>query len=148
MSTQEERRRAIGRRLTEERQAIGRRLTEERQAIGRRIVEERTGQRIRDDLSRSLPPERPRKTLGAIQAKGALPVQVGVGEWRGGGEASGTGGIASPLTETDAIAREYWPAGLRSSDGLFVLPALKTLRLSDANGAEVVVQLADPEGSA
>ncbi len=135
MSTQEERRQAIGKAMTAERQAIG--------------------QRIRDDLNRSVMPERKQKTLPPLPPKGALGVQVGVGEWRGGGEASGGGGIASPLTEKTKVVnnktvpdRDYWPQGLLSSDGLFVLPAIKTLNLTDANGAEVVIQLADPMGTA
>lgn len=114
-------------------------LEQQRQAIG---------QRIRDGLNRSVMPERKQKTLPPLPPKGALAVMVGVGEWRGGGEASGGGGIASPLTEPDASNREYWPGGLTSSDGLFVLPAIKTLNLVDANGAAVQIQLANPEGSA
>lgn len=136
MSTQEERRRAIGRRLTEE-----------RQTIGRRLIEERTGQRIRNDLSRSLPPERTRKTLGAIQAKGALPVQVGVGEWRGGGESSGSGGIASPLSEVDYDDRTHWPErAIVSSDGLlsFWVRPIRSVSMLDANGAVVVQEFAEP----
>ena len=136
MSTQEERRRAIGRRLTEERQAIGRRLTEER-----------TGQSIRNDLSRSLPPERTRKTLGAIQARGALPVQVGVGEWRGGGEAAGGGGIASPLSEVEG-SRTYHehPSWVYSNDYLIAteIRPLRSMTMTDANGAPIVFNFALP----
>lgn len=106
----------------------------------------RPGMPIHEYLNRSVQPERPPKVLPPIPPKGSLPVRAGVGEWRGGGEA--TGGIAGPLVETDATTREYWPQGLRSSDGLFVLPAIKTLNLTDANGAEVVIQLADPMGTA
>lgn len=129
MSAQEERRKAIGTAMSAGRQA--------------------TGQRIRDDLNRSLMPERKQKTLPELPAKGALPVQVGVGEWVGGGAAAGGGGgIASPLTETDVSTREYWPDGLTSSDGLFVLPAIKTLNLTDANDDPVQISLANPVGSA
>ncbi|MNR63363.1 hypothetical protein D3C85_1856560 [compost metagenome] len=77
-----------------------------------------------------------------------MPTQVGVGDWRSGGDPGGGAGIASPLTETDASAREYWPSGLRSSDGLFTLPAIKKMVLADANGSEVIIQLADPRGTA
>jgi hypothetical protein len=134
MSTQEERRQAIGQTMTAERQAIG--------------------QRIRDDLNRSLMPERKQKLLPELPAKGALGVQVGVGAWKGCGAAAGGGGIASPLTEKTVTVdgktvpdREYWP-GLTSSDGLFILPAIKTLNLTGANGAEVIVELASPVGAA
>ena len=53
-----------------------------------------------------------------------------------------TGGIASPLvekTKTEGTAqvpdRDYYADGLTSSDGLLILPAIKTLRMTDANGA-------------
>lgn len=134
MSTQEERRRAIGQRLTEERRA--------------------SGQRIRDDLNRSVMPERKQKVLPELPKKGALGVMVGTGEWRGGGGESG-GSVASPLTEktvTDGGVtrpdREYWPEGLVSSDGLFVLPAIKTAHFVDANGSEVEVNFANPKPTA
>lgn len=111
-------------------------LEESRRAIG---------QRIRDDLERSLRPARQDKALPALPNKGALPVRVGVGEWPAAGRgSSGGGGIASPLSEASAATREYWPGGLPSSDGLFILPALKVLNLTDASGAAVKIQLADP----
>lgn len=64
-----------------------------------------------------------------------------------------TAGIASPLTEgidaaTGQPAREYYATQLKtSSDGLFTLPIkpIKTLNLKDANGAEVVIKLAEPK---
>jgi hypothetical protein len=68
----------------------------------------------------------------------------------------GTAGIASPLTEgidasTGEPARSYYGTQLKtSSDGLFTLPIkpIKTLNLTDANGAVVVIQLAEPKASA
>jgi len=108
----------------------------------------RPGMPIQEYLGRAVKPEPKPKVLPELPAKGALPVQVGVGEWKSGGAAAGGGGIASPLTEADASAREYWPTGLTSSDGLFFLPAIKTLKLTDATGAPVEIQLANPRGTA
>lgn len=128
MSTQEEIRKSSGAGSSAERSAIG--------------------QRIRDDLERSLRPERKEKVLPVLPGKGALPTRVGVGEWPAEGRGGNGGGIASPLTEASAAAREYWPDGLRSSDGLFILPAIKTLNLTDADGAAVQITLANPDGTA
>lgn len=137
MSTLEQQRRAIGRRMTAERKALGEAMIETRRGIG---------QRIRDDIERTLRPERQTTALPAVDPRGAQ------GERRSrsvySAPVTGGGGIAGPLTEADASAREYWPSGLRSSDGLFTLPAIKKLVLADANGAEVVIQLADPRGTA
>lgn len=60
----------------------------------------------------------------------------------------GGGGIASPLTEPDIEAREYYQSQLlTSSDGLFTLEVapIKKLVMQDANSAEVVFQFADPD---
>lgn len=124
MSSQEKRRQSIGKSLSADRLAIG--------------------QRIRSDLSRSLMPERKQKMLQPLPPKGALPVQIGVGEWRGGGEASSQGGgIASPLTEK---SREYHESKLVPTyDGLafFQIRRVKRLTMTDASGAEVVMEFAD-----
>lgn len=61
----------------------------------------------------------------------------------GGGKASG-GGIASPLTETDAATREYWPGGWTTTDGLFSFPALKVIQMTDANGEDVELRFDEP----
>lgn len=63
-------------------------------------------------------------------------------------EVEESAGIASPLTEPDVTAREYHDTQLvTSADGLFTLPVkpLKKLVMADANGAEVVMELAQPE---
>lgn len=137
MSTLEQQRRASGAAMTARRKAIGEAMIETRRGIG---------QRIRDDLGRMRRPERSTEALPVLESRGAQ------GERRGRAvyspPATGGGGIASPLTEADATAREYWPGGLTSSDGLFVLPALKTLSLTDASGAPVQIQLANPVGTA
>jgi hypothetical protein len=59
----------------------------------------------------------------------------------GGG--AGTG-IACPLVEQDAGTRTYWPDGHTSSDGLFILPAIKTLSMVDADNLTVLFEYANP----
>lgn len=91
--------------------------------------------------------------LEAVEPRGALPARRGVGEPRKA-EAVGGGGIASPLTEKTKVVegktvpdRDYYAAGLTSSDGLFVLPAVSESRLTDANGDDVIFQFANPQGT-
>ncbi len=61
-----------------------------------------------------------------------------------GSSKGGGGGIASPLTELDASLREYWPAGWRTTDGLFEFPAIKKIVMADANSDSVEFRFADP----
>lgn len=135
--------------LEDRRRAIGRRLTDERRAIGQAMIDRRTGQSQADEINALIREPRKRPGLRALEPRGAIAAQRGRGIYDpvAAGH-SGGGGIASPLTEASAAAREYWPAGLASSDGLFVLPAIKTLSLTDANGAAVIVELANPAGGA
>ena len=123
-------------------------LGDERRASGARNAAERRaiGARIRADLSRSVTPERQSESLPALDPRGARAEQKGRASYTP--PAGSGGGIASPLTEPDAGTREYWPGGLVSSDGLFTLPAIKVLNLTDANGAAVQIQLADPGATA
>lgn len=108
-------------------------------------------------------PERPLPRLPRAEPRGAIPAARGYSEVnQQPGTGGQGGGIASPLIEGEAppeppadnpeqnmsatpkLDREYWPNGLKSSDGLFILPAIKELVMRDANGAKVVFQLADP----
>lgn len=78
----------------------------------------------------------PMKTRGAAASvKASVPLA---------GSVSGTGGIASPLTETAFSDREFWTGGFTSTDGLFVFPAIKKASFKDANDAPVVVLFAEP----
>lgn len=54
------------------------------------------------------------------------------------------GGVASPLTEMSVASREYWPVGWKTTDGLFTLPAIKTVVFADANGEPVELRFANP----
>jgi hypothetical protein len=48
------------------------------------------------------------------------------------------------LTEGDITLRTYWPNGYVSSDGLFTLPSVRKITMTDANGEEVIFDYADP----
>lgn len=62
----------------------------------------------------------------------------------GGSGGSGGGEVVGPLVEASAATREYWPDGFTSSDGLFVLPAIKKLTMTDAGGQTVLFEYANP----
>lgn len=59
------------------------------------------------------------------------------------GKASG-GGVASPLTELNFTLREYHTTSYRTTDGLFAFPALKKLKMTDANNEPVELIFAAP----
>jgi len=153
MATLEEQRRANGERIQNERRANGQRIEDERRAIGNRMIEERTGKAVADDINRLVQPQRQRQPLPPVPVVGALPAGRGRADYKE--PPATTAGIASPLTEKTKVVggktvpdNELWPQGYLSSDGLFVLPAFKTQRFTDANGAEVVFEFADPQGVA
>ena len=78
----------------------------------------------------------PMKTRGAASKVRSAALLAGAG--------GVTTGIASPLTEGNFALREFWPGAYTTTDGLFVLPAIKKLVTADANGAEVVINFAEP----
>lgn len=134
------------------RRASGAAMEQNRRNSGKEMEANRRGKQVVADVNRLLQPRRERPALPRIEPLGALPAQQGVASYQAPAR-SGAGGIASPLTEktrvvdgkTVADGREYWPAGLKSSDGLFVYPAIKTLSMTDAEGAAVVINLAQPQ---
>lgn len=84
-----------------------------------------------------LPAPKPRAARAATTGKG-------IPKPREGGQA---GGIASPLTETDAGTREFWEvAVLTSTDGVFTWheSAIKRVQMVDNNGEPVELQFAAP----
>ena len=86
-----------------------------------------------------------RKELKALEPRGALPGKKAVAQYSRP-STTGTGGIASPVTEADASAREYWPERLvPSSDGLSWLrwKPLKKIVMQDANGEPVILEFKD-----
>ncbi len=146
-------RRAIGRRNESERRAIGTNNESERRAIGRNNEAERRGTETVDEINRLVKPPTTRPTLRPVQPVGADPAKRGTGTYKPSA-ASSAGGIASPVTEKTKVVdsktvpdRDYYAGGFTSSDGLFILPAIKTQNMTDANGAEVVFEFADPAGT-
>lgn len=107
-------------------------------------------QRLAEGLARNLseiidrPPTPP--TLRREEPRGGIPSARGYAQYNyqpGTGTGSG-GGIASPLQEQSFAAREWWPDGIPSTDGLLQFPAPKKITMTDANGAEVVLEYAEP----
>lgn len=118
--------------LESDRKASGARLEQNRLAIGKRLS---------DDLNRVVNPKKAAEPLKVLEKRGSKPAETGTGPYKGTAPPTSSGGIASPLTEQ---AREYFPTGVRSSDGLFQIPAIKIIQLLDADGAQVVINLKMP----
>jgi len=140
--TNEQLRRLSGAANAVGREAIGSANPDARRAAGDSMIERRTGKAQADDVNALVAPPRPRRTLRTVEPRGALPAKRGVGAYQA--PPAATGGIASPLTEQNFALREYWPNGEYSNDGLLTLPAAKKLVLADADGAEVIINLAQP----
>lgn len=149
-------RRAIGTTNEAARRAIGTNNEAERRAIGQRLIAERTGTTV-EDLNRLVNPASTAqgRSLSMVEKRGSLGVTPGVGVYKEPARAN-TGGIASPLTEKKQADgktpdREYYDARyLVSADGVYSLELkpIKTLKMTDANSAEVEFQFADPNASA
>ncbi len=109
---------------------------------------QRLSEGLTRDLSAIIQPERDQPTLSREEPRGGIPSSRGYSQHNyQPGSSTGTGGIAGPLTEEDFSAREYYDPML-SSDGLFAIPQIKKMVLKDADGLEVVVELADPAAPA
>ncbi|GLK88324.1 hypothetical protein [Pseudomonas turukhanskensis] len=146
-------RRASGRANEANRRAIGTTNESERRAIGRQNEADRRGTEVVDEINSLVSPLPTKATLRAVPPVGPTAAKRGTGTYKA--PASGTGGgIASPVTEKTKVVdgktvpdRVYYAAGFTSSDGLFILPAIKTQNMADANGADVVFEFADPAGT-
>lgn len=139
MSTTDERASLIRSRLSARAQELGGNLSARRQALASGLIR---------DLAAVLPAQREPAALQREQPRGAIPAARGTSQHNyQPGSSTGTGGIAGPLTEEDFSAREYYEPML-SSDGLFAIPQIKKMVLKDADGLEVVVELADPAAPA
>ena len=128
--------------LESDRRAIGTALTASRSAISASMQASRAST-FKRDLNALETGTRKTVELSTVEEKGARPATRGVSVYVAPSSGTG-GGISSPLTETDFAAREYWSGGVMSSDGIFMIPAIKTIALTDADGAAVVVNLAEP----
>lgn len=128
---------------------------EDRRNLGASLERQRRGTTLKQDLNSLETPRRASQTLAPRQATGGRPATRGVGTWDPNKPpAGGGGGVASPLAEQTKVVgadtvpdRDYWPdLVLTSSDGIFTyeVPPVKTLKLKDANDADVIVNLAQP----
>lgn len=145
MSTSNESaRRGLGNSNEVARRGLGQGNEAARRNLGSAMVERRTGQSLVDEINSVVVQPRSRKALKTITARGALPAQTSPGVDRPNPPPTTGGGLASPVTEPSYAAREFWPTGLRSSDGLFFLPAEKKVVMQDAEGSPAVFEYANP----
>lgn len=113
-----------------------------RRATGQAMIERRTGRAEVDDINALVNQPRQRRSLPAVEPRGSVAPQRGRGNYTAPAGGSGGGGVASPLVEQPGT-REYYTAVLRpSTDGavFFSVRATKTIVMTDANGAEVVME--------
>ena len=123
------------------RRAIGTNNEAARRQIGSDMIERRTGRSQVDDINALVNQPRQRRSLPAVEPRGGVPAQVGTGNYTAPPASTG-GGIASPLVEQPGT-REYYDSVLRpSTDGavFFTVRATKKITMTDANGAEVVME--------
>lgn len=140
----ESERRAIGSNNEAARRGIGQRMVNDRAAIKAGISAARAST-FKADLNALESSPRKQVTLTNREAKGTRAATVGTGIYKAPAATGATGGgIASPLTEGSYAEREWWPAGIPSTDGLLMLPAEKKVVLADADSAPVVINYAEP----
>lgn len=106
--------------------------------------DQRLSEGLARDLSAIIKPEQAQPVLLREEARGGIPSARGYSQRNYQAGSSSGGGIASPLQEQDFDEREWWPLGIPSTDGLFYFPAPKKITMKDANGAEVVMEYAEP----
>lgn len=143
--TNDKARRASGKAMQDARRSGGKAMQDSRRAGGDAMIERRTGKSQVDEINSVVVLPKARKTLKAISPRGPLPAQTSPGtDTPNPARNTGGGGLASPLTEPSFAAREFWPTGLVSSDGLFFLPAEKKVVMQDAEGSPAVFEYANP----
>lgn len=131
--------------LEQQRRAIGTAMTASR-GTEASMASRRRGQATVDDINSLVKPPTASKQLPTLEPRGGVAAKQGRGDYQE--PSTGTAGIASPLTEADYSARQYWDeVTLVSSDGLlsFRIKPIKQITQADANDAEVVQIFADPE---
>lgn len=117
-------------------------LADERAATRSGVAASRAST-FKRDLNSLETARRQTQALNTLERKGQRVATRGRGVWKEPAKTGTGGGIAGPLVEPDAQQRAWWPNGYATTDGLLVLPAIKTLKLQDANGEPVEIQLAD-----
>ena len=136
--TNEEARRASGRKMEEDRRASGRAMEESRRASGRAF---------REDLNALAQPDRSRGSLPKIPRRGGMSAARGIDNWVAPKSSGGGGGIESPLTEGPYAGREYYESSYFLSTDLLMaieLKPLKRISMTDAAGNGVVLDFAEP----
>lgn len=83
------------------------------------------------------------RPVDAPKERGAAPRVVSAAS-PGLGTAGGGGGISAAYTEASAASRTYWPAGWQTTDGIFTLPAIKSVQMTDASGSPTLFSYAEP----
>jgi hypothetical protein len=126
------------------RRSIGAALTASR-GSGAGMAARRRGLTTVSDLNSLVTPPKQRKQLAVVEPRGAVPATQGRADYTP--PPTTTGGIASPLTETEYAARQYYTERtITSSDGLLSIRVkpIKQITQTDANDAEVVQIFAVP----
>ncbi|WP_263147912.1 hypothetical protein [Pseudomonas sp. RIT-PI-AD] len=135
--------------LADERRAIDTRIRGERQAIDPRMRGERqaSADELAENLNRLVNPPRQNQPLRPLDPRGKLAAQTGKGTWNKPATNTGTGGVASPLTEVPNTREYYDPISNLYSNDYFLsveLRPVKAMHMVDANNAPVVMQFAVP----
>lgn len=131
--------------LESERRAIGTRLTESRAAI-RDSMRASRASTFKRDLNALESGSRKVVDLSKVEPRGARPAGRGVAYYVPP-DTTGSGGIASPVTETSYAAREFYSSQyVTTSDGMFVLEIepVKKIVMLDADGGDFVQEFAAP----
>lgn len=150
-------RRASGQAMEQARRASGQAMEDARRNAGRQMEASRRGEAVVEDINSIVQPRRLRSSLPRLQPVGAIPAQRSRADYKPPASA-GAAGIASPLTEQTKTIDEngqpkqvadrvyYAPETILSPDGLitFRVRPLQTLSMTDANGAEVIFEFAQP----
>lgn len=111
-----------------------------------RLVYAMTDQ-IKQDINALVERPSAQRTLPPVELVGGFESQRGYAAYQSSGGGGGTGGIASPLTETDASTRTYHTDSLiLSGDMLFgmMLHPVASIFMKDANGSGVELRFDIP----
>lgn len=125
---------------------------EARRASGRKMEEDRraSGRKMRDDMRALAESNRLQRTLPELSKKGPMPEVRGRAVWASkAGSSGGGGGIASPLVEQSYSGRTYHNASVTLSGDMLLgmeIKPLARITMLDANGDTVIMQYAAPEG--
>lgn len=118
-----------------------------RRATGQAMIERRTGRAEVDDINAVVRQPRQRTALPTLAPRGSVPAQTGTGVYNAP-PAPGAGGLAWPLTEDDASAREFYDSGriVSSADGLIAirLRNMRSITLRDSNDETGQIVFAEP----